>query len=40
MVEVQCECNEFLDIFMCYQVSIQFLDGKIKGMKKVFSGGG
>ena len=39
-VEVQRERNEFLDTSMRYQASIQFLDGKIKGMKKALSGGG
>ena len=39
-MEVQRERNEFLDTSMRYQASIQFLDGKIKGMKKALSGGG
>lgn len=38
-VEVQAERNEFLDAAMRYQVGIQFLDDKIKGMKKALSGG-
>lgn len=39
-VEVQNERNRFLDNGMRYQASIEFLNGKIKGMKKVLSGGG
>ncbi|NVK57606.1 MAG: flagellar basal body rod protein FlgB [Alteromonadaceae bacterium] len=38
-VEVQRERNEFLDTGMRYQASLQFLTGKIKGMKKAISGG-
>ncbi|GAA0857116.1 flagellar basal body rod protein FlgB [Aliiglaciecola litoralis] len=38
-VEVQAERNEFLENGMRYQASIQFLTGKIKGMKKAISGG-
>jgi flagellar basal-body rod protein FlgB len=38
-VEVQAERNEFLENGMRYQAGIQFLNGKIKGMKKAISGG-
>ncbi|MCC2615082.1 flagellar basal body rod protein FlgB [Aestuariibacter halophilus] len=38
-VEVQAERNKFLDTGMRYQAGIQFLNGKIKGMKKAISGG-
>ncbi|GAC15174.1 flagellar basal body rod protein FlgB [Aliiglaciecola lipolytica] len=38
-VEVQAERNAFLENGMRYQASIQFLNGKIKGMKKAISGG-
>ena len=38
-VEVQRERNEFLDTGMRYQASVEFLNGKIKGMKKAISGG-
>ena len=38
-VEVQRERNEFLDTGMRYQATVQFLTGKIKGMKKAISGG-
>ncbi|MCP3427799.1 flagellar basal body rod protein FlgB [Opacimonas viscosa] len=38
-VDVQRERNEFLDNGMRYQASLQFLDGKFKGMKKALSGG-
>ncbi|RDV25024.1 flagellar basal body rod protein FlgB [Alteromonas aestuariivivens] len=38
-VEAQAERNEFLDTAMRYQAGVQFLDGKIKGMKKALSGG-
>ena len=38
-VEVQQERNAFLDNGMRYQASLQFLDGKFKGMKKAVSGG-
>ncbi|QPG04978.1 flagellar basal body rod protein FlgB [Salinimonas marina] len=38
-VEVQTERNAFLENGMRYQASIQFLDSKIKGMKKALSGG-
>lgn len=38
-VEVQRERNEFLDAGMRYQASVEFLSGKIKGMKKALSGG-
>ena len=38
-VEVQTERNEFLDNGLRYQASLQFLDGKFKGMKKALSGG-
>tara|TARA_B100002049_G_scaffold108120_1_gene79745 strand:+ start:524 stop:931 length:408 start_codon:yes stop_codon:yes gene_type:complete len=39
-VEVQAERNNFLDNGMRYQASIEFLNGKVKGMKKAISGGG
>ena len=38
-VEVQRERNLFLDNGMRYQSGLQFLNGKIKGMKKALSGG-
>lgn len=38
-VEVQAERNAFLDNGLRYQASLQFLDGKLKGMKKAVSGG-
>ncbi len=38
-VEVQAERNAFLDTGMRYQASLQFLEGKLKGMKKALSGG-
>ncbi|MBU2977920.1 flagellar basal body rod protein FlgB [Alteromonas sp. C1M14] len=38
-VEVQTERNEFLDNGMRYQASLQFLESKLKGMKKALSGG-
>ena len=38
-VEVQAERNNFLENGMRYQAGIQFLNGKIKGMKKAISGG-
>ncbi|MDC0602973.1 flagellar basal body rod protein FlgB [Aliiglaciecola sp.] len=38
-VEVQSERNAFLDNGMRYQAGIQFLNGKIKGMKKALAGG-
>lgn len=38
-VEVQTERNAFLENGMRYQASLQFLDGKLKGMKKALSGG-
>ncbi|TRY30908.1 flagellar basal body rod protein FlgB [Aliiglaciecola sp. M165] len=39
-VEVQAERNAFLDNGMRYQASLQFLNGKIKGMKKALGPGG
>lgn len=39
-VEVQKERNAFLDNGLRYQATLQFLDGKLKGMKKAVSGGG
>ncbi|MEW9797606.1 flagellar basal body rod protein FlgB [Alteromonas sp. CYL-A6] len=39
-VEVQNERNRFLDNGMRYQASIEFLNGKIKGMKKALGSGG
>ncbi|AXR05700.1 flagellar basal body rod protein FlgB [Salinimonas sediminis] len=38
-VEVQTERNAFLENGMRYQASLQFLDSKLKGMKKALSGG-
>ena len=38
-VEVQIERNTFLDNGLRYQASLQFLDGKFKGMKKAITGG-
>lgn len=38
-VDVQIERNNFLDNGMRYQASLQFLDGKFKGMKKAIKGG-
>ena len=38
-VDVQQERNIFLDNGLRYQASIQFLDGKFKGMKKAIAGG-
>ncbi|MBU3022151.1 flagellar basal body rod protein FlgB [Aestuariibacter sp. A3R04] len=38
-VEVQAERNAFLDNGMRYQATLQFLEGKLKGMKKALSGG-
>lgn len=38
-VEAQIERNLFLDNGMRYQISLQLLDGKLKGMKKAISGG-
>ena len=38
-VEVQNERNLFLDNGMRYQAGLQFLNGKIKGMKKALKGG-
>ncbi|OJF67326.1 flagellar basal-body rod protein FlgB [Alteromonas sp. V450] len=39
-VEVQSERNRFLDNGLRYQASLEFLNGKIKGMKKALSSGG
>lgn len=39
-VEVQAERNRFLDTGMRYQASVEFLNGKIKGMKKALSSSG
>ncbi|MCU7554963.1 flagellar basal body rod protein FlgB [Alteromonas sp. ASW11-19] len=39
-VEVQAERNRFLDNGLRYQASLEFLNGKIKGMKKAISSGG
>lgn len=39
-VEVQSERNRFLDNGLRYQASLQFLNGKIKGMKKALGPGG
>ena len=38
-VDVQVERNAFLDNGLRYQASVEFLNGKIKGMKKAISGG-
>lgn len=38
-VEVQAERNAFLENGMRYQAGVEFLNGKIKGMKKAISGG-
>ena len=38
-VDTQVERNTFLDNTLRYQAGVQFLDGKIKGMKKALSGG-
>ena len=38
-VDVQMERNSFLDNGLRYQASLDFLGGKIKGMKKALSGG-
>lgn len=38
-VDVQIERNQFLENAMRYQASLQFLSGKIQGMKKALSGG-
>jgi flagellar basal-body rod protein FlgB len=38
-VDVQIERNTFLDNGLRYQAGIEFLNGKIKGMKKAISGG-
>jgi flagellar basal-body rod protein FlgB len=38
-VDVQIERNNFLDNGLRYQASMEFLNGKIKGMKKALSGG-
>ena len=39
-VDVQMERNLYLDNSMKYQASIQFLNGKIKAMKKAITGTG
>lgn len=39
-VEVQAERNRFLDNGLRYQASLEFLNGKIKGMKKALSSSG
>ncbi|MFQ3235516.1 MAG: flagellar basal-body rod protein FlgB [Paraglaciecola sp.] len=38
-VDVQRERNNFLDNGLRYQAGMEFLNGKIKGMKKAISGG-
>jgi flagellar basal-body rod protein FlgB len=38
-VDVQVERNLYLKNSMEYQASLQFLDGKIKGLKKAITGG-
>ena len=39
-VEVQAERNRFLDNGLRYQASLEFINGKIKSMKKALSSGG
>lgn len=39
-VEVQSERNRFLDNGLRYQASLEFINGKVKGMKKALSSGG
>lgn len=39
-VEVQSERNRFLDNGLRYQASLEFLNGKVKGMKKALGSGG
>ncbi|GEA11633.1 flagellar basal body rod protein FlgB [Alteromonas sp. KUL49] len=39
-VEVQAERNRFLDNGLRYQASVEFLNSKIKGMKKALSSNG
>lgn len=39
-VEVQAERNRFLDNGLRYQASLEFLNGKVKGMKKALGSGG
>lgn len=38
-VEAQIERNIFLENGLRYQASLQFLDGKLKGIKKAITGG-
>jgi flagellar basal-body rod protein FlgB len=38
-VDVQVERNLYLENSMEYQASLQFLDGRIKGLKKAINGG-
>jgi len=38
-VDVQVERNLYLDNSMQYQASLQFLNGKIKGLRKAITGG-
>jgi len=38
-VDVQMERNLYLENSMYYQASLQFMNGKIKGLKKAISGG-
>jgi flagellar basal-body rod protein FlgB len=38
-VDVQVERNTFLDNGLRYQASMEFLNGKISGMKKAIKGG-
>ena len=38
-VDVQVERNLYLDNSMHYQASLQFLNGKIKGLRKAITGG-
>lgn len=38
-VDVQVERNLYLDNSMHYQASLQFLNGRIKGLKKAITGG-
>ena len=39
-VEVQAERNRFLDNGLRYQATLEFINGKVKGMKKALSSGG
>ena len=39
-VEVQAERNRFLDNGLRYQATLEFINSKVKGMKKALSSGG